>query len=61
MDLRPEDVDGLSLEEAADWLDAKHISYELLESHEELLDLIKAKLANAETAYAKQQMHVSEL
>ncbi|XP_060591472.1 uncharacterized protein LOC132746369 [Ruditapes philippinarum] len=60
MDLRPEEVDGLSLEEAAVWLDAKQISYELLESHEEMLHLIKAKLANAETPYAKQHIHTEK-
>jgi hypothetical protein len=59
MDLRPEDVDSLSLEDASDWLDERGISFELLETHGEVLDLIKATLANADSNTGEKHMNVS--
>ena len=55
MTLRLEDVENLSIEAASDWLDERDISYELLESHGEMLDLIRATLANADATQEQNQ------
>jgi hypothetical protein len=59
MELRPEDVDALSLEDASDWLDKRGISFELLETHGEVLDLIKATLAYADSNTREKHINVS--